>query len=166
MQLKYRKILSVSYIHLPWNRVSGVWPLRIYHPNWMHFQLSRVAVQPERQPWHSSAPERNFLEHDSHWNWKELSSSVICCRLASVVPLQFMGKKSGTWLQASKELVWMGDKQTRTKRVYLNVFLSKWASAFYITGDKEVNWYIKAIQGTLKLSDAKLLLQQNRGMHT
>ena len=105
----------------------------------------------------------------TNWCSKLLTTELnifMCCRLASVVPLQFMGKKSGTWLQASKELVWMGDKQTRTKRVYLNVFLSKWASAFYITGDKEVNWYIKAIQGTLKLSDAKLLLQQNRGMHT
>ena len=51
------------------------------------------------------------------------------------------------------------DDKYKHKRVwYLNVFLSKRASVFYITGNKEIKWYIKAIQGTLKLSDAKLLL--------
>jgi hypothetical protein len=50
--------------------------------------------------------------------------------------------------------------------LYLEVCLSNWASIFYITGNKEIKWYFKAIQGTMKLSDAKLLLQWNRRMHT
>jgi hypothetical protein len=44
--------------------------------------------------------------------------------------------------------------------------LSKWASVLFSTGNKDIKWYIKAIQGTLKLFDAKLLLKQNRGMRT
>jgi hypothetical protein len=66
-----------------------------------------------------------------------------------------------------KQGVGTDDKQIWTQgSVYLNVILSKWAPVFYIIGNKEIKWYIKAIQGALKLSDTKLLLQQNRGIFT
>jgi hypothetical protein len=65
-----------------------------------------------------------------------------------------------------KQGVGTDDKQTwMQKECVSECNLSKWASVFYITENNEVKWYIKAIQGTLKLSDAKLLLQQNRNSY-
>jgi hypothetical protein len=78
-------------------------------------------------------------------------------------PLNLQEKSA---FQYSKELAQMTNKYRHRESVYLNVILSKWASVLYITENREVKWYIKAIQGTLKLSDAKLLLQQNRRLHT
>jgi hypothetical protein len=82
-------------------------------------------------------------------------------------PPSILGRNQGSgyrWAESRRE-GWQTDRDTREYAVS-ECPLSKWASVLYIKENKEVKWYIKAIQGTLKLSDAKLLLQQNRRMHT
>ena len=75
-------------------------------------------------------------------------------------------KNEGPGTQVGKELErWQTDTNTR-ESVKSECNFWKRASDLYYRRNNEIKWYIKVIQGTLRLSDAKWLFTQNREMHT